>query len=144
MQLEELQKAWAEDAKFDQSELGAEALRTPLLHHKYWKLYSAARAELRRAEAELKKLKHRKYVFYSQGPSEETRALGWRLPPCGKVLKGEAREYVDTDDEVVGASLALGELAEKAEFLESIIKAVANRGFAIKSAIEWERFKVGS
>jgi len=32
---------------------------------------------------------------------------------------------------------------EKVDTLEAIIKAITNRGFLIKSAIDWERFKVG-
>lgn len=32
---------------------------------------------------------------------------------------------------------------EKIELLESVIKTFTNRGFNIKAAIEWEKFKVG-
>jgi len=32
---------------------------------------------------------------------------------------------------------------EKIELLESIIKSLTGRGFNIKAAIEWEKFKVG-
>jgi hypothetical protein len=33
---------------------------------------------------------------------------------------------------------------EKVDVLESIIKSIKDRGFQIKNAIEWERFKVGA
>ena len=32
---------------------------------------------------------------------------------------------------------------EKIEFLESVIRTINNRGFQIKNAIDWEKFKVG-
>jgi hypothetical protein len=143
MTLEELQSEWSKDAEIDQSRLGEEALRTFPLHQKYWKLFSSERTVFRKTEAELRKLKHRKYVFYSQGPTEETKALGWRLPPCGKILKNEARDYVDTDDDVVALTLRLGEQAEKVEFLESVIKTLKDRGFAVKNALDWQRFTQG-
>jgi hypothetical protein len=141
--LEEIQAMWEKDSDLDRSQLGVEALVGPKLHHKYWKLFSAERMRLKRDSAALKKFAHKKFVFYSQGPTRETEALGWKLPPCGKILKGEAREYVDCDDDVVALTLAVAEQAEKVEFLESIIKNLKERGFAVKNAMDWEKFLNG-
>jgi hypothetical protein len=33
---------------------------------------------------------------------------------------------------------------EKVDFVESIIKSLTTRGYQIKSAIDWEKFKVGA
>jgi hypothetical protein len=40
-------------------------------------------------------------------------------------------------------SLRIGIQQEKIELLESIIKSLTGRGFNIKAALEWEKFKVG-
>jgi hypothetical protein len=141
--LEEVQKMWEEDSQIDRSQLGPEALRGPQLHSKYYKMYSQARMKLKRESAELKKFAHKKFIFYSQGPTQETQALGWKLPPCGKILKGEAREYVDCDDEVVRFTLAVAEVQELVDYLESVVKALKDRGFAIRNAIDWEKFLNG-
>ena len=78
------------------------------------------------------------------GPTEETQAKGWVLPARGAILKAEVNNYIDADPDIVKASLKLGLLQEKIQFLEDIIKSLVNRGFQIKSAIDWERFKVGA
>jgi hypothetical protein len=51
--------------------------------------------------------------------------------------------YIEADKDMVNLSLKLGIQHEKIDLLESIIKSLTARGFNIKAAIEWERFKVG-
>lgn len=144
MTLEELQAAWENDCQIDRTELGHEAIKIPQLHSKYYKIYSTSRLQLRKLEAEFKILKLEKYEFYTMGPTEETQAKGWMLPARGAILKAEVNNYIDADPDIIKASLKLGLLQEKIQFLEDIIKSLVNRGFQIKSAIDWERFKVGA
>ena len=51
--------------------------------------------------------------------------------------------YVDGDEEVIEMNLKIGYQKEKVDFLENAIRSLTNRGFNIKSAIDWEKFKVG-
>jgi hypothetical protein len=144
MTLEELHAEWDKDTQIDRTELGQEAIKIPQLHSKYYKIYSTSRLQLRKLEADFKTLKLEKYEFYTMGPTEETQAKGWTLPARGAILKAEVNNYIDADPDIVKASLKLGLLQEKVQFLEDIIKSLVNRGFQIKSAIDWERFKVGA
>ena len=98
---------------------------------------------LRKLEFDLKQLKLEKFEFFTQGPTPEQHEKGWKLPPQGKILKSEANNYVDSDEEVIQLALRIGIQLEKIELLESVIKTFTNRGFNIKAAIEWEKFKVG-
>lgn len=143
MKIDDIYSEWEKDARIDRAELGNEALKIPQLHHKYFKIFTNERLLLRKYEAELKELKLRKHEFFTMGPTEETHALGWKLPPQGKVLRSDVVHYIDTDKEVVTLSLKIGVQQEKIELLESIIKSLTNRGFNIKAAIEFEKFKVG-
>lgn len=143
MKIEDIQNLWAQDSKIDHTELSTEALRIPSLHSKYFRIFTEERLRLRKYELDLKKLKLEKYEFYTQGPTEETHAKGWRLPPIGKVIKSEVNNYVDADDDIIQLTLKVGIQQEKIEMLESIIKSLTNRGFLIKSAIDFEKFKVG-
>jgi hypothetical protein len=77
------------------------------------------------------------------GPTEETHAKGWQLPPQGKILRSDVNNYVEADSEVINLTLKIGIQQEKLELLESVIKSLTNRGFNIKAAIDFERFKVG-
>lgn len=143
MTLEELQAEWDKDTQIDRTELGQEAIKIPQLHSKYYKIYSTSRLQLRKWEAEFKVLKLEKYEFYTMGPTEETQEKGWVLPARGAILKAEVNNYIDADQDIIKASLKIGLQQEKIQFLEDIIKSLVNRGFQIKSAIDWEKFKVG-
>jgi hypothetical protein len=144
MKIEEILDLWEEDTKIDRTELGDAALDVPKLHHKYFKIFSNERLSLRKLESELKQLKLDKYEFLTQGPNEDNKDKGWRLPAKGMILKGDIPMYLDADDDVINLSLRIGLQQEKVDLLDSIIKTIINRGFLIKSAIEWQKFTMGA
>jgi hypothetical protein len=144
MKIEEILDLWEQDTKIDRTELGDAALDVPKLHHKYFKIFSNERLSLRKLESELKQLKLDKYEFLTQGPNEDNKDKGWRLPAKGMILKGDIPMYLDADDDVINLSLRIGLQQEKVDLLDSIIKTIINRGFLIKSAIEWQKFTMGA
>jgi hypothetical protein len=99
---------------------------------------------LRKHEADMKQLKLDKYEFLTQGPNEETKDKGWKLPPKGMVLKGDIPMYLEADHDIINLSLKIGYQQEKLELLDSIIKSVMNRNFIIKNAIDWQKFTMGA
>lgn len=143
MKLEEIQSFWEKDSQVDRTELGEEALKIPQLHSKYFKIYSQERLILRKLEADMKQLRLAKFEFYTQGPTKENQDLGWTLPPIGKILKSDANSYIEGDQDIINLSLKIGMQQEKIEFLDSIIRSLNNRGYNIKVAVDWEKFKVG-
>ena len=144
MKLESIFENWEQDSKIDKMELGDESLRISTLHHKYHKFYTNERLMLRQLEADLKTLKLEKFEFYTQGPTKETQERGWQLPPIGKVIRSDAQQYVDADKDIVNLSLRIGIQHEKIELLESILKTLHNRGFQIKTALDWIKFTNGA
>lgn len=143
MKLESIFELWADDSKINREDLGEESLSISKLHHKYHQIYTYERLNLRKLESELKQLKLEKFEFYTQGPTKETVEKGWQLPPVGKVLKADANTYVDADKDIVNLALKIGIQHEKIELLESIIKTISNRGFQIKTALDWIKFTNG-
>jgi hypothetical protein len=143
MKLEEIQSLWEADSKIDRTELGDESLKIPQLHSKYFKIYSQERLVLRKLEAEMKQLRLAKHEFYTQGPTKESQDLGWELPPIGKILKSEVSVYIDADKDIVNSTLKIAMQQEKVDFLDSIIRSLNNRGYNLKVAVDWEKFKVG-
>ena len=144
MNTSEIQDMWERDSCIDRSELGEECLRIPNLHAKYYKIYCAGRSTLRKWENEYKKLHKEKYEYYSGTLSEEDlRANGW-MPFNLKILKTDIPTYIDADADVIKAKNMIGNQQDKVEFVESIIKSLATRGYQINSAIAWEKFKVGA
>lgn len=144
MTIDEILENWQQDSKIDRTELGDEALNIPKLHHKYYQIYVKEKMILRKQESEMKQLKLDKYEFLTQGPNEETKDKGWKLPPKGMILKGDIPMYMDADEDVVNMSLKIGYQQEKIELLDSIIKTIINRNFIIRNAIDWQKFTMGA
>jgi len=144
MKLEEILDSWADDCNMDRTELGEEALKIPKLHSKYLRAYTEERLLLRRMEEERKRIVLLKADYY-RGilPEEDLKANGW-VPFRLSVLKSEVGTYIDADQDIIKLNLRLAMQQEKVDTLESIIKSISNRGYLIKSAIDYERFKVGA
>jgi len=143
MNFESLFSEWEKDAEIDKTDLANEALKIPKLHHKYYRLLVTEKSRLKRIEADYKKLRLEKTEFFTQGHDEETRAKGWKLPAKGVIIKADIPMYLDADPDLIEISLQIGVQLEKVEFLESIIKTLNNRGYIIKTAVDFVRFTMG-
>ena len=143
MKIEKIFEEWDADTDFDKTELGDEALKVSKLHHKYFRILSQERITRRSLESDLKVLRLEKFEFYTQGPSKESVERGWEMPPIGRVVKSEVNNYMEADRDMINLSLKIGIQNEKIDLLESIIKTILSRGYNIKAAIDWEKFKMG-
>ena len=144
MKLEEIQELWNRDSEIDIAELAIESVRIPQLHDKYLKIYIDERIKLKSLEFELSKMVRLKNDYYSgRMAQEDLEKLGWE-PFLGKILKGEMHSYLEADEDVFRIKTKIVMMEEKINYLDSIVKMINNRGFQIKSAIDWIKFKSGS
>lgn len=144
MKLDEIQIMWERDAQIDRTELGEESLRIPQLHSRYFKLFSQERLVLRKMEADWKQLYRDRFEWYNGTLSEESlNEHEWQPNPL-KILRTDISMHLEADQYLQTIGLKLEMQKEKVDFLEAIIKSLTTRGFQIKSAIEWERFKMGA
>ena len=144
MKLEEIQELWNRDREIDIAELAIESVRIPQLHDKYLKIYIDERIKLKSLEFELSKMVRLKNDYYSgRMAQEDLEKLGWE-PFLGKILKGEMHSYLEADEDVFRIKTKIVMMEEKINYLDSIGKMINNRGFQIKSAIDWIKFKSGS
>lgn len=143
MRFEDIFNEWEKDSQMDNTELGSESLRIPVLHHKYFKIMTAEAMMLRQYERELKTLTRKKYEYYTGTLSEEElRENDWE-PQQLRILKADIPMYMDSDQDIQTLQHKIDNQKQKLNFLESAIKTIVNRGFLIKNAIDWERFKNG-
>jgi hypothetical protein len=143
MKIDDIMESWAVDARIDDSELGKESLKIPQLHHKYFKMFSAEGLLLKKLEYEYKTLYKLKYEYYMGVLDEDTlRDKEWDPNPL-RILKQDLPTYIDSDTDIQSIQIKIDIQKQKLSFLESVIKTITNRGFLIKNAIDWERFKVG-
>lgn len=134
---------WSHDCEMNRIELGEEALKIPKLHSKYLRMFSEEKMSLRKLEEDRSALRLLKMDYYRGVlPEEDLRANGWE-PFRLSVLKSDLPVYLDADRDVVKMNLKISVQQEKVDTLEAIIKSISNRGYLIKSAIDFERFKVG-
>ena len=143
MQLDELFELWKKDSEIDRTELGEASTNIPKLHYKYYKLFAQERLKLRKLEAEYKALYKDKWEYFQGNMSEEDlEANGWEPNPL-RILKSDLNTYIDSDTDIIKQTSKMDYQKEKINFLENIIRSINNRGFQIKNAIDWEKFKVG-
>ena len=143
MQLDELFELWKKDSEIDRTELGEASTNIPKLHYRYYKLFAQERLKLRKLEAEYKALYKDKWEYFQGNMSEEDlEANGWEPNPL-RILKSDLSTYIDSDTDIIKQTSKMDYQKEKISFLENIIRSINNRGFQIKNAIDWEKFKVG-
>ena len=143
MKLEEIQELWNRDREIDISELATESIRIPQIHDKYLKIYVDDKIKLRKLQLNLAKISKMKSDYYSgRMPQEELERLEWQ-PFLVKVLKGEVNSYVESDDDIIKLKETIALMEEKINYIDSVIRMINNRGFQIKSAIDWIKYKDG-
>lgn len=144
MNLDDYFEYWQEDSKIDRTELGEESIKIPQLHYKYYKFYSNERLNYTRLVEQSKQLKRLKYEHYMGTLShEDYKDLGWE-PNQLKILKADVPMYMDSDQDIIDSNLKIAYAKEKIDFLENVIRTLNTRGYQLKNAIDWERFKVGA
>ena len=143
MKLEEIQEFWNADREIDITELANESVRIPQIHDKYLKIYIDERIRLKGLQFELTKLVRLKTDYYAgKLTQEELEKLGWEQF-LQRLLKNEISTSIEADEDVIKTKKNIVLIEEKCHYLDSIIKMISNRGFQIKSAIDWIKYKSG-
>lgn len=140
MNISELQEMLEADSKIDEAALDKESLRIALLHGKWYSIFMNEARIYRKAFNDLKKLKKFKTEYYLGKCDDVTYQ---QFPLDHKVLRSDLDTYLDADDEICELDEKVNTQKLKVEMCESFIKSLNSRGFNIKSAIEFMKFKNG-
>lgn len=144
MTIEELYEMWANDSEIDQTNVSGESANIPKLHNKYFKIYVDEGLRLKKQKADYKLLVKLKGEYYrGELDIAELQQYGWEPQPL-KILRADIPTYIEADKDVINSSLKIGLQEEKVKYLESIIKMISNRGFQLKTIVDWERFRTGA
>lgn len=143
MTLDEIFNEWETDSEISPHHLDAESLKTPKLHTKYYRFLSKERMKHTKLLSDLSIIKKLKTDYYAGTLDLETmKERGYR-PLRLKVLRSDIGLYLDSDEEIIQHNFKIAMTKEKIEALTDIIKMIGNRGFQIKSAIDFLRFQAG-
>jgi hypothetical protein len=144
MKLTEIQEQWLEDARIDQTNLGNESVRVPLLHAKYIVVLSTIKLQLRKAESSDYTQRRLKYRYYRGEMSrDELEQEGWTQFQGNKPLKNEMDEFLQCDVELLSQQDKIEYFKTVVYTLEQIVRSINSRTWDIKSAIEWTKFTNG-
>jgi hypothetical protein len=146
MDLDSIQKEWAEDCEIPQHQLDEVSRQTPSLHAKYLQYLSLAKLQLKRAENSQKTLLLQKWKYYNgKMDQEELVATGWDLDPFGglKILKGDMDLYYDADPEIQKSEERIAYLKVVIDTLKDIVDTLKWRHQTVKNMIEWRKFEAG-
>ena len=141
MNLEQIQEMWEKDSKIDPDNLHDESLKIPQLHSKYYTLYNTVTLLRERAREQYSKVRLERYNYYTGKATAEVYA---EEPFPYKVREKDAiQRHLEADDKMNKIDMKIKYYDVMLKFLEEIIRAVSNRTYQIKNAIEWNKFQAG-
>jgi hypothetical protein len=139
--LDSIQKMWENDSKMDMDNLHVESLNISVLHAKYFDLYNTIILLKKKAEQQKKKIRQEKYEYFT-GKADPDVYLENPFPK--KIRDKETLQgYLDSDVQLSQSSLKVEYYDTMLNYLDSILKMIANRTYQIKNAVEFIRFQSG-
>lgn len=141
--LERIESQWAKDSIIDLTDLEAAQKHSLEIHHKYHKMLNAVKMKLKRLEGDLAKLTFLRSEYYLGNLDRDTlKEYDWK-PNQRIVLKTDMAARLSSDPILIEKGLEVAEMSQAADYLDSIIRHINNRGFAIKNIIETRKYNNG-
>ena len=141
MNLDKIQEMWERDAVINPDNLHDESLKIPQLHSKYYTVYNTVTLMREKAREQYTKIRLERHNYYTGKAPAEVYA---EEPFPYKIREKEAlQKYMEADERLTKANLKVKYYDTTLKFLEEIIRAVSNRTYQIKNAIEWQKFQSG-
>jgi len=141
MDLEKIQEMWEKDSHIDPDNLHDESLKIPQLHSKYYTLYNTITLMREKAREQYSKVRLERYNYYTgKSPAE---AYVEEPFPYKVREKDAIQRHLEADDKMNKIDMKIKYYDVILKFLEEIIRAVSNRTYQIKNAIEWNKFQAG-
>ena len=141
MNLEKIQEMWEKDSRIDPDNLHDESLKIPQLHSKYYTVYNTITLLREKAREQFSKVRLERYNYYTGKATAEVYA---EEPFPYKVREKDAiQRHLEADDKMNKIDMKIKYYDTMLKFLEEVIRAVSNRTYQIKNAIEWNKFQAG-
>jgi hypothetical protein len=143
MDLEELKNHITKDSQVDSTELGSEAIKIPQIHGKYLNLLSDFKLLLTKYQNEYAIQRLRKWKIYT-GKASQEELESWKEEPFDlDILKTDVEKFLEGDENLIKLKSKIAVQEVKVKMVEEFLKALNNRNFTIKSAIDWQKMMNG-
>ena len=147
---QKIKEEWNTDTQIDfqfknkqyTEDLAKLALEIPFQHNKYLNHYTDLSQIKTSLEFEYRRLVKQKREYYGG----EADAKTYAEKPFGTSIKTaeKMKVYLESDDELINIEAKIKFIDQMLYYLDHVMKQISNRGFQIKSAIEWEKFINGT
>ena len=131
---------WEKDSKVASILLDEASLKIPQLHQKYLTYLNEFKLLQKKKYQDLKRLRHRKTLYYSGKLPPEDYA---DKPFNHKVLKSDVPSWVEVDEDIQKTELQYEYYQTVIDTLSEILKQVHQLSYNIKNAIAWRTFTGG-
>lgn len=143
MTLESLHTEWATDSELDLSQPDKELRKVPFLHSKWWKYYTDERQRYILIKQDYDTLRHAKFEWLlGRMDDTERERRGWPYQHI-RLVRQEVDQYLDSDTELLPLQAKIDIQELKLKFIEDVIKSVNNRGYKIKTYVDYLKFSNG-
>lgn len=139
--IEMIKSMWDKDSQIDIDNLHEESLKIPILHAKYYDIYNNLVLLKAKADQQRKNIRHERYEYYSGKADPDVYV---KNPFPKKVRDKDAmQKYLDSDEKLSNISLKIEYYQVMINYIDSILKQIANRTYQIKNSIEFLKFQSG-
>lgn len=143
MKIDDIISEWKIDSKIDDLNIDQESTKVAKIHAKYMEWLSNERSILRALDLQRRsKYKALREYYLGTATQEQLQELK-RTPYLQRILKNEVVGYIESDDILLTLDAKISSQQEKVDVLTEIIKAINNRNFLLKNAIDWRRLTLG-
>jgi hypothetical protein len=147
MTLDEILDEWKSDIPVDRLNLSGASTDNTKLHEKYYRMYAAERMAFFKLEGRKSQFLDFLARFYLTNGvdcnADELKKYGYEPLDTKTVIKADLDRVIGADRKWIAMNLQVSEQKLKCDMLLDIIKAVKERGYGIKNAIEIIKFEGG-
>jgi len=142
--IDDVKEEWKKDSSIDSTKFEGELIKTPMLHAKYLDHLIYFRAKRAAAVRKLNTMKNAKRRYYrGEFTLAELKERGWDQWQGLKPSTAELNQLYEQDADLI-------ELEERLEYyntalaaVEYIMRAIASRGYELKTLLDYQKFISG-
>ena len=144
LSIDDILSEWQADSAINETQISIELSRTPILHSKYLEVYLSAKRKLISATSSYNNLKFlRKKYFRGEMTREELLDRGWEQYQGLKMSQTEFNQMSDIDPVLNEEWVKVEYWKSLVEGITYIMKEIQNRGYTIKTMVEYNKLLMG-
>lgn len=140
--LESLKASAETDLEIDEFDLDKALIATPKLHSKWLSIFTDETITLKNLYSFKEKTKLERWKYYVGKQTDKYYAENGIQHE--NILKSDVDKYLSADEKLELVNDIVTRQKALVDFVEKVMKEIGNRGFHIKSIIDWRRFTSGS